>query len=77
MSVFQYANPEKNPEHRDITAREVLDTGRQRIAAELAQQPRVRAQLSDVLGRAYWQLGRREAITALTRKPPRCGSHPR
>ena len=33
VSVFQYANPEKNPEHRDITAREVLDTGRQRIAA--------------------------------------------
>ena len=63
VSVFQYANPEKNPEHRDITAREVLDTGRQRIAAELAQQPRVRAQLSDVLGRAYWQLGRpREAM---------------
>jgi serine/threonine protein kinase len=58
VSVFQFANPEKNPQRREITAREVLDEGAKRIGTELAGQPRVRAQLTQVLGRAYWQVGR-------------------
>ncbi len=67
VSVFQFANPENNPDRREITAREVLDEGSKRIAGELAQQPRVRAQLSHVLGLAYRQLGRpKQAIELFT-----------
>ncbi|MEO8671850.1 MAG: serine/threonine-protein kinase [Tahibacter sp.] len=57
VSVFEFANPEKNPQKREITAREVLDEGAQRIGNELGSEPAVRARLSDVLGRAYWMLG--------------------
>ena len=43
VSVFEFANPEKNPQKREITAREVLDEGSQRIGKELQSEPAVRA----------------------------------
>jgi len=42
---------------RDVTAREMLDRGSHRIAAELREQPQVRAMLADTMGRVYRNLG--------------------
>ena len=41
----------------DAPAREVLDTGAQRIETELEDQPRVRTRLQHTIGRVYMGLG--------------------
>lgn len=56
VSVFEFANPAEHP-RRDITAREILDQGTQRIGSQLDGQPRVKARLLYVLGRAYEMIG--------------------
>ncbi len=55
VGLFEVSDPE-NVERRDITARELLDRGVERIA-QLADQPEVQAALSQVLGVVYRQLG--------------------
>jgi serine/threonine-protein kinase len=67
-SVFEFANPEKNPQRRDVSAREMLDEGTRRIDATLADQPAVRARLYEVLGRAWEMLGQPERSIALYRQ---------
>lgn len=67
-SVFEFANPEKNPQRRDVSAREMLDEGTRRIDATLAEQPAVRAKLYDVLGRAWEMLGQPERSILLYRQ---------
>jgi eukaryotic-like serine/threonine-protein kinase len=42
---------------RDITARELLDRGAQRIELNMPEQPALKAELQSVLGRIYYQLG--------------------
>ena len=67
VSVFEFANPAEHPRH-DVTAREILDHGRQRIDGELDAQPRVKARLLYVLGRAYEMLGRGDEGAGLYRQ---------
>ncbi len=51
-----------------VTARELLDRGAERIAAQLADQPAVRAKLLRAMGRAYAELGLYEpGVAALER----------
>lgn len=57
VSVFNVSNPKLNAGGRDVTAREILDQGAARIDEELAETPRVRARLLDVLATAYRHLG--------------------
>lgn len=64
ISVFEFANPAVHPNH-DITAREILDQGAQQINASLADQPRVKARLLYVLGRAYQMIGRSDKAVGL------------
>ncbi len=42
---------------RDVTAREVLDRGARQLVRDLADQPRVRARLMNLMGRVYRGLG--------------------
>jgi len=54
--LFTNANPNV-AQGREVTVREVLETGEQRVHAELADQPELRAQLIDVLAGVYRGLG--------------------
>ncbi|MEO7934676.1 MAG: tetratricopeptide repeat-containing protein kinase family protein, partial [Dokdonella sp.] len=56
VSVFSVSNPKLN-QKRDISAREVLDEGAKRIEGELADSPRVKARMLQVLGTAYRHIG--------------------
>ncbi len=56
VSVFNVSNPKLNSK-RDISAREVLDQGAQRIQKELAEQPAIKAKLLDTLATAYRYIG--------------------
>lgn len=56
VSVFNVSNPKLN-QKRNITAREVLDEGANRIEGELADSPRVKAKMLQVLGTAYRHIG--------------------
>lgn len=42
---------------KDVTARELLDRGVQRIGADIPGEPGLKAELQSVLGRIYYQLG--------------------
>ena len=52
VSVFSLSDPTQAERH-DFSAREVLDRGRDRVEAELSNQPRVQARLLEALGNAY------------------------
>ena len=54
--MFQDADPEKS--HGDqITAKQMLDVGASSISSELANEPRVSAELQTAIGKAYTGLG--------------------
>jgi tetratricopeptide (TPR) repeat protein len=54
--MFQDADPEKS--HGDqITAKQMLDVGASSISSELANEPRVSAELQTAIGKAYMGLG--------------------
>ncbi|MBN8740544.1 MAG: serine/threonine protein kinase [Xanthomonadaceae bacterium] len=57
ISIFEYANPEKNPTRRDISAREMLDESTRRLGDSLRDRPEVKAELLEVLARAWDKLG--------------------
>ncbi len=66
VGVFETADPEAEPD-RDITAREVLDRGAERLANELREQPEVHAELMNAVGRIYRNIGSHDrAQTMLT-----------
>ena len=50
---------------RELTAREVLDRGSQRMRTELRDQPEVRATLMDTMGRVYLELGKYDTAEQL------------
>jgi tetratricopeptide (TPR) repeat protein len=50
---------------KDITARELLDRGAQRIGATIPGEPGLKAELQSVLGRIYYQLGLYTQASAL------------
>ena len=56
VSVFNVSNPKHN-QKRTVTAREVLDEGAKRIEGELADAPKVKAKMLEVLGTAYRYIG--------------------
>ncbi|MBN8482914.1 MAG: tetratricopeptide repeat protein, partial [Xanthomonadales bacterium] len=76
VSVFNVSNPRLRS-NRNLSARDVLDEGATRIEHELADSPRVKARLLDVLGSAYRSIGEpvraidlfRQAVD-LYRSPP-------
>lgn len=55
VTVFEVSDPDL-ARGDEITARELLDRGADRVATELAQQPEVQAEMFGILGRIYGKL---------------------
>ncbi len=55
ISIFDSADPTRAA--ADMTAREILDAGRERIGVELSDQPQVRADLLATIGDVYQVMG--------------------
>ena len=64
VELFDVSDPGES-RGNTITAREVLDTGAERIEGELADQPRVKARLLHTIGRVYLNLGLYEPAAEL------------
>ncbi len=56
ISLFEVADPSE-ARGREVTAREILDRGAQRISHELETEPAIRARLLDTIGVIYTRLG--------------------
>jgi tetratricopeptide (TPR) repeat protein len=56
VGLFSLADPEENRGNQ-VTVREILDRGAQRIATNLKEQPRVKSSLLTAMGQAYTGLG--------------------
>ena len=56
VDLFEVADPNES-RGAEISAREILDRGAQKIDAELADQPENRATMMEVIGRVYRNLG--------------------
>jgi serine/threonine-protein kinase len=56
VELFEVAQPGDRPAD-EITAKEILDRGAERISRELADQPEVRATLLHTVGNVYFNLG--------------------
>jgi serine/threonine-protein kinase len=65
VSIFQGADPAQAT-GRDVTLRQVLDDGAQRVQRDLASQPAVQGELLTVLAGIYGALGISERAGALT-----------
>jgi serine/threonine-protein kinase len=66
VDLFRAADPRRNP-GLDLTARELLERGVERLA-ELDDQPAVQAQLFTSLGDVYWSLGESTPAEDLLRR---------
>jgi eukaryotic-like serine/threonine-protein kinase len=64
VGMFKSSDPFEGP-GRELTAREVLDRGSQRMRTELRDQPEVRATLMDTMGRVYFELGNYDTAAQL------------
>ena len=64
VGMFNSTNPFEGP-GKELTAREMLDRGSQRIHTELRDQPEVRATLMDTMGRVYFALGKYDTAAQL------------
>ena len=62
--LFQLSDPEQ-ARGRTMTARELLDTGAQRIRTSFREQPQIRAQLERTLGEVYMGLGQYDVAKRL------------
>jgi len=56
VQMFEQADPVA-AQGEQITARELLDRGTERIAVDLADQPELRAEMSALMGQLYYDLG--------------------
>ncbi len=56
IDIFNLARPEESP-GETVTARQVLDSGYERISTDLGDRPEVKAQLLWVMGESYTSLG--------------------
>jgi serine/threonine protein kinase/Tfp pilus assembly protein PilF len=56
VGLFEVTDPEEG-RGRDISAREILDRGAQRVAMELREQPTVKATMLNTMGKVYRNLG--------------------
>jgi eukaryotic-like serine/threonine-protein kinase len=59
-SLFRAADPAQ-AKGADVTAREILDAGRQKITTEMSTQPELQATMQRVLGEVYYELGLQQA----------------
>ena len=82
VELFQASDPYDETAGADVTAREFLRRGGERLASELADQPELRAELGHTIGVIYGRLGLfDEAVPLLesaleTRREVRGGEHP-
>jgi non-specific serine/threonine protein kinase/serine/threonine-protein kinase len=67
VGLFEVTDPEAG-RGRDISAREILDQGSQRIATELREQPAVRATMLNTMGKVYRNLGLFDQASDLTQQ---------
>jgi tetratricopeptide (TPR) repeat protein len=65
VDLFRVSDPNES-KGRTVTAREILDQGKIRIATDLKGEPLVQAHLMDTMGRVYRQLGLPGAARELT-----------
>jgi serine/threonine-protein kinase len=56
VDLFEQADPKKS-QGRDVSVREIVDLGSQRITRQLADEPLIQARLQDTLGAITWRLG--------------------
>jgi eukaryotic-like serine/threonine-protein kinase len=59
------ADPFKDRSKKDPTVREILDAGAQRVQKEITDQPELRAEILNVIGRVYYRLGAYDAARPL------------
>lgn len=59
VGLFKLSDPNE-ARGRNVTAREILDRGAERVSRELATQPKTQATLMEAIGRVYLQLGSKE-----------------
>jgi eukaryotic-like serine/threonine-protein kinase len=64
ISLFELSST-RRPQSQEVTARELLDRGVQRLDADLADQPDLRASLLGVMGGVYASLGHYDPAAAL------------
>jgi serine/threonine protein kinase/tetratricopeptide (TPR) repeat protein len=67
VDVFKASDPYQG-NRRDLTAREVLDRGAERVARELADEPDVKAAVMSAVGRVYAELGIYDSAERLLRE---------
>ncbi len=56
VDLFEQADPERS-QGRDVTVREIVELGGQRITRQLANEPLIQSRLQDTLGGITWRLG--------------------
>ncbi len=64
VDLFEQADP-KRSQGREVTVREIVDLGGQRITRQLADEPLIQARLQDTLGGITWRLGDLTAAASL------------
>ena len=64
VSVFNVVNPDEN-QGDSVSARMLLDTGAARVDRELASQPALQAELTDLFGNLYYDVGDNQRAEAL------------
>ena len=56
VDLFEQADPERS-QGREVTVREIVNLGGERITRQLADEPLIQARLQDTLGGITWRLG--------------------
>ncbi|MDQ1349192.1 MAG: Non-specific serine/threonine protein kinase [Acidobacteriota bacterium] len=64
VDLFEQADPKKS-QGREVSVREIVDLGSQRITRQLADEPLIQARLQDTLGAITWRLGDLAAAASL------------
>jgi len=66
--IFELSDPFAEGEQRDVTAREILDGGAERVTRELDGQPLVQATMLDAIGSVFRNLGYYDRAEPLLRR---------
>ena len=69
QDLFEVSSPSQS-RGETVTARELLDRGAERLDADLADQPEVRATMYDVVGSVYRELGLYDDAASLLQRMP-------
>ena len=64
VDLFEQADPERS-QGRDVTVREIVELGGQRITRQLANEPLIQSRLQDTLGGITWRLGDLDSAASL------------